>query len=212
MKKLLFAAVAILFYQILPLLGAPALILHWKMLAIILTAATLWLSQPALRSNDAEAHRKADRRTVYLILVMAGLSTVVPELEWAYWRHDQAGRAVWNVAGLALMGGGTAFRLWAIRSLGRYFTATVQTNEAQTLITSGPYRRLRHPSYLGAYAAIVGCAVLLQGWAGLLVAAAAMGYAYARRIAAEERALSAHFGEAYQRYRSQTWRLVPGIW
>jgi protein-S-isoprenylcysteine O-methyltransferase Ste14 len=208
MKKLSFTLAAILLYQIVPLLWAPRLLLHWKMLAIITAAATLWLSQPALRPREVEA----DRHTVWLILAMAGVSTIVPEVEWAYLRADQAGGTVWNLAGLALMVGGTGYRIWAIRTLGKHFSATVQTADTQTLITSGPYRNLRHPSYLGAFVAVVGCTVLLQAWVGAAVAACAMLYAYYQRITVEESALSAHFGETYRDYQIKTWRMLPGVW
>ena len=212
MKKLAFTLAVILLYQIVPLLWAPRLLLHWKMLTIIAAAATLWLTQPALRPQEVEAHRKADRQTVWLILAMAGVSTIIPEIEWAYLRNNHAGTAIWNLFGLLLMAGGTGYRIWAIRTLGKHFTATVQTAATQTLVTSGPYRNLRHPSYLGAFVAVLGCAVLLQAWVGAAVATCAMLYAYYQRITVEESALSAHFGETYRDYQLKTWRMLPGVW
>lgn len=212
MKKITFTLVAILLYQIIPMLWAPPLLLHWKMLALIGAAATLWLSQPAIRQQETEPHRNADQHTVWLILAMAGLSTIIPEIEWAYFRNDHTGDPSWNLIGLFLMVGGIGYRIWAIQTLGKHFTAMVQTADTQSLITSGPYRKLRHPSYLGAFVAIVGCAVLLQAWVGVFIAASAMLVAYIQRINAEERALAAHFGSAYLDYRANTWRMFPGVW
>ncbi len=212
MTKVFFTLAAIVLYQIIPLLGAPLLLFHWKILAIITIAAALWLSQPTVRKHDVAAHHKTDRYTVLLILAMAGVSTIVPEVEWAYLRTDHSGNILWNTVGLGLMVGGTAYRIWAIHTLGKYFTTTVHADNAQVLITNGPYSHLRHPSYLGAIVAIVGCAVLLQAWIGVLVATAAMSYAYFQRIRAEEEALSTHFGEAYRSYQKRTWRMLPGVW
>lgn len=212
MNKIIFTLSAIFLYQIVPLLGTPDLILHWKMFAIMATAATLWLSQPTLRRHDVDAHRSSDRNTVLLILAMAGISTIVPEIEWAYWRDEHTGSSVWNIAGLTMMAGAAAYRIRAIYTLGKHFSSTVQTGETQELITSGPYRYLRHPSYLGAFVAIVGCAVLLQAWVGVLVAIVAMIYAYIQRINAEEKALESHFGTAYRDFQARTWRMFPGIW
>ena len=79
MNKLLFTLAAIFLYQIAPLLGAPHLILHWKMLAIMATAAAIWLSQPALRGHDVEAHRNADRNTVLIILAEPMLKLLFPQ-------------------------------------------------------------------------------------------------------------------------------------
>ncbi len=162
MKKITFTLAAILLYQIVPMLWTPQLLLHWKMLALIGAAAALWLSQPAIRQQETESHQNADRHTVWLILIMAGVSTIIPEIEWAYFRDDHAGDPRWNLIGLTLMAGGIGYRIWAIQTLGKHFTARVQTADTQSLVTSGPYRLLRHPSYLGAFVAIVGCAVLLQ--------------------------------------------------
>src|SRR5258708_8466046 len=47
--------------------------------------------------------------------------------------------------GLAFLWSGIAMRLWSFRTLGRYFTFTVQTSSDQPVITDGPYRFVRHP-------------------------------------------------------------------
>ena len=49
--------------------------------------------------------------------------------------------------GLAAIVGGLAVRLWAIRTLGRFFTSTVMVQSGQTVVEAGPYRVLRHPSF-----------------------------------------------------------------
>ena len=212
MKKLLFTAAAILFYQVVPLLGVPALLLHWKMLVVMATAAALWLSQPAIRTDEADANRATDRNTIWIILAMAGVATIVPELEWTYFKPDKTGSLIWNALGLVLVGGGTVFRIWAIRTLGRFFTPTVQTTRQQPLVTTGPYALVRHPSYLGAFGAIAGISVLLQACTGLAVAVVAMFYAYYRRIAVEETALLAQFGDIYLLYGMRVKKMLPGIW
>lgn len=81
MKKLLFTCIAILLYQVIPLLGTPTLLLHWKMLFVMATAVVLWLSQPAIRAKEASTHQSTDRNTIWIILVMAGVTTIIPELE-----------------------------------------------------------------------------------------------------------------------------------
>jgi protein-S-isoprenylcysteine O-methyltransferase Ste14 len=56
--------------------------------------------------------------------------------------------------GLGIFWCGIALRLWSFRTLGRYFTVTVQTSGDQPVITSGPYRAIRHPSYAGILLAL----------------------------------------------------------
>lgn len=212
MKKVIFTLTVVFLFQVAPLVGSPNLLTHWKIILIIFTASIVWLSQPALRSEEVKANQKTDNLTTWLILAMVALSTILPELEWAYFKTSKDGTPAGNIAGLLFISGGITIRLWAIRTLGRHFTATVQTSSEQPLVTHGPYALIRHPSYLGAYLAIVGSALLLQSWISLAVAALAMFFAYYHRINTEERTLAAHFGAGYVDYQARTRRLLPGIW
>ena len=85
--------------------------------------------------------------------------------------------------------------------------------EQHQLITSGPYRYLRNPSYTAILTILVGFGFGIGNWLSLLVLFAAGVAAYAWRIAfVEERALAAQFGEEYQAYKKGTWALIPFIW
>jgi protein-S-isoprenylcysteine O-methyltransferase Ste14 len=113
--------------------------------------------------------------------------------------------------GIALMWAGIAFRYYAMRVLGRYFTFQVDVHSGQTVIETGPYRYIRHPSYTGALITVIGLGLALGNWASLfaLLACVAIGYAY--RIRVEEAALVAALGEPYQEYMARTRRLVPFV-
>ena len=84
--------------------------------------------------------------------------------------------------------------------------------EGHRLVTSGPYRYVRHPGYAGSLLAALGIGVAL----GNLLSLAAMFLlplvALLRRIAVEEAALEAALGERYREYARSTRRLVPGVW
>jgi protein-S-isoprenylcysteine O-methyltransferase Ste14 len=110
---------------------------------------------------------------------------------------------------MVLMLGGIAFRFYAMSVLGKYFTYQVAVQTGQTVIDTGPYRYLRHPSYTGALVTLVGLGLALGNWASLLVLLACMGAAYYYRISVEESALVAALGEPYKLYMQRTWRLVP---
>jgi protein-S-isoprenylcysteine O-methyltransferase Ste14 len=53
------------------------------------------------------------------------------------------------VIGMVMLAAGVALRVWSFQALGRYFTFTVRTSPGQPVISSGPYRLLRHPGYAG---------------------------------------------------------------
>jgi protein-S-isoprenylcysteine O-methyltransferase Ste14 len=113
---------------------------------------------------------------------------------------------------LAAIWAGIALRWWSFRSLGRYFTFTVMTSLDQPVITSGPYRWLRHPSYAGILLIIAGIGLAYGNWLSLtaLVGALLVGLVY--RIRIEESALASELGSAYTTYASSRKRLIPFVW
>lgn len=207
-STLLFLA---LFYA-LPLAGAPALLFTWPVVVLAFFCTVLFVTQPALSVEESQAHKATDGWTIWLILGVSGLGQILSVLEWAYVQGAPQEMDAWAVGGVALLAGGTAFRLWAIRTLQNNFAATVQIKPGQQLITSGPYRWLRHPSYTGAWMAMIGAALLMHSYLGLVIMGPGMLLVYMRRIAVEERTLEQAFGQAYTNMKRETQRLVPGVW
>jgi protein-S-isoprenylcysteine O-methyltransferase Ste14 len=95
--------------------------------------------------------------------------------------------------------------------LGRRFSGLVAIQPGHTLVTSGIYSVIRHPSYLGLLVNALGWALAFRSGVGVLLTAFTIPPLIAR-IRAEERLLSAQFGDAYDAYRSRTSRLLPGIY
>lgn len=114
--------------------------------------------------------------------------------------------------GLLLMWSGIALRWWSFRTLGCYFTFTVMTSADQPVITTGPYRMLRHPSYTGVLLAVLGVGVLFGNWLSLaaLFASTCVGILY--RIHVEEQALADSLGPRYASYAKSRKRLIPFVW
>jgi protein-S-isoprenylcysteine O-methyltransferase Ste14 len=142
---------------------------------------------------------------------MSILSIVSAVLLWGY-GDPYFNNMPWTVAGLILIGLGLFYRIWSISTLGRQFTATVRFEQKHQLIETGPYKLVRHPSYLGAFVTIIGYPVFLHTPLGIGIAAVAMFIAYYFRIRAEEAALIRHFGDTYSQYQQRTYRIIPFIW
>jgi protein-S-isoprenylcysteine O-methyltransferase Ste14 len=116
-------------------------------------------------------------------------------------------------AGLAVLWSGIALRVWCFRTLGRYFTFTVQTSTDQPIITTGPYRVLRHPAYAGLLLALIGVGTLTtRNWLSLLVLLSVVVVGLIHRIQVEERALLQDLGDTYRSYAATRKRLIPFIW
>lgn len=107
---------------------------------------------------------------------------------------------------------GVLVRAAAIWTLGRFFTVRVMLHQDQRLITDGPYRWVRHPSYTGGALIFFGLALASLDVLTLIVVALALGGSFAYRIAVEERALRRRFGAAYEAYARTTWRLIPFVY
>ena len=212
MKKLVSILLFLTLFYALPLALRLPLLLTWPVLTLAFFCTVLFATQPALSIKESRAHKNTDGWTIWLIIGVSGAGQIASLVEWAYFRNAPQVLDVWAIGGVALLVFGTAFRLWAIRTLDRAFSATVQIKEGQQLVTSGPYRWLRHPSYTGAWLAMIGAALLMHSYLGLVLMGPGMLLVYMRRIAVEERTLENAFGTNYQAMRKSTDRLVPCVW
>lgn len=113
--------------------------------------------------------------------------------------------------GLLVLLGGAFIRLWSMVTLGQYFSRVVAIQKGHRLITSGPYRFVRHPAYTGMMMIYVGALLGIGTWAGALLTLLLLGAAVLYRIRVEEQALLQQFGEEYRRYGEGRGRLLPGF-
>jgi protein-S-isoprenylcysteine O-methyltransferase len=126
-------------------------------------------------------------------------------------RIDAPGEALFWTA-IALIWLGMALRLWSVITLGRFFRTSVFIQDDHRLITTGPYRKLRNPSYTGGLITFIGIGLAMGNWLSLASAAGGLMIAYAWRIRTEEKALLQRFGQAYADYMRKSWALIPPIW
>lgn len=120
--------------------------------------------------------------------------------------------AVAFAAGMAILVTGLVLRGWSFKTLGEYFTFTVMVSSDQPVITAGPYRLLRHPSYTGILLACAGVGLASANWAGLAAMALLPLAVILWRIHIEENALMTTLGDRYRAYASHHKRLVPLFW
>lgn len=192
-----------------PILGAPERLFHpgpW------ITLVALWstfTTAPQLGSQETLTDR-GDRFSAGAILVALLASILASVAEYAYGGALEPSSMLSAVLiGTTVIIGGLVLRIWAIRTLGRFFTATVHVVSDQRVIDDGPYRVLRHPSYTGAILTVLGVAIVLKSMTGALVTLGVCVPVYMYRIVIEETALSARLGDSYRQYQARTWRLVP---
>jgi protein-S-isoprenylcysteine O-methyltransferase Ste14 len=116
-----------------------------------------------------------------------------------------------NLFGLALAGAGVAFAIWARWHLGRNWSAVVSIREDHDLISTGPYRTVRHPIYTGLLVAIMGTVLIVGEFRAPIAFAIALAsfYLKARK---EDAWLAREFGETFEGHAKHTGMFLPRFW
>lgn len=112
--------------------------------------------------------------------------------------------------GAALMALGIATGLWALKHLGRNVTPTAVPRADAELVTTGPYRWVRHPLYSSGLFTFPGAALLAANLLVLVAGAATYGVLL-YRTRREETELVRRFGERYVEYRRRTGMILPRV-
>ncbi|HEX3828683.1 MAG TPA: isoprenylcysteine carboxylmethyltransferase family protein [Sporichthyaceae bacterium] len=117
--------------------------------------------------------------------------------------HDTVPAAL----GAALFACGLAVAIWARVNMGRNWGMPMTLKDEPELVTSGPYRLIRHPIYSGILLAVLGTALAVNlDWLVLLAVLGAY-FLYSARV--EEHLMTAEFPVVYPAYRNHTKMLVP---
>jgi protein-S-isoprenylcysteine O-methyltransferase Ste14 len=159
------------------------------------------------------ARTASDRGTRGIVAVSLGGSVFIGSLlgRWVP-ALDTPAPAAFAVAGLVVIWVGLAVRVWAVTALGGSFSTFVQVVADQAVVTRGPYRWVRHPSYTGLLLVVLGFGLGAGNWSSLLVCAVVPLLGLLPRIAVEESEMIRVLGERYRSYQRTTRRLVPGLW
>ncbi len=118
--------------------------------------------------------------------------------------------AAFRWLGVALAAIGYGFIFWSGLALGRQYSPEVTIQKDHHLVTSGPFRWIRHPRYLGVMLLALGFSLAFRSWIGLAAVPFLIGVLLLR-IHDEEELLNREFGEEWKTYRKNSWRLIPKI-
>jgi protein-S-isoprenylcysteine O-methyltransferase Ste14 len=179
-------------------------------LAVHLTLACWLLLETLLRVRDFVSGRgrgDRDRATRILIGGAIALPVVAVAVDWP--ARVPVG---YGVAGTIVMWVGLAIRVWAVAALGSAFRTTGEVEPGQAVVSNGPYRWVRHPSYTGLLLILAGFGLARGTWPALLACLLVPLAAIVRRIQVEEAELNRVLGDPYRSYQTRTRRLIPGLW
>jgi protein-S-isoprenylcysteine O-methyltransferase len=149
-----------------------------------------------------------DRGTARRIVLSVNTTVSAALLEHAWYRGGALPPSAWIAFAFAAAACGIALRAWSVRTLDRHFTWHVTIVDGHRLVTTGPYERFRHPSYVGALLAYVAFPLAIGAWFAALVALPLLASAFRARIRLEEARLEAHFGDEWRTFAAR----VPPTW
>jgi protein-S-isoprenylcysteine O-methyltransferase Ste14 len=187
----------------------------WVYLAVLLIPFAFVVGY-FIRSNPGFLERRmqmrereaAQRRIIGLSFFWFFLTFVLPGLDHRFGWSDVPIAVVLAADLVVLLGYGLVFLVFREN---QYASRTVQVEEGQVVISSGPYALVRHPMYLGVLMMYMATPLALGStWA--LIPAALIVPILVARIRNEEQVLARELG-GYPEYQQRTRRrLLPGIW
>jgi protein-S-isoprenylcysteine O-methyltransferase Ste14 len=184
--------------------------------ALFITAfATAFIHRTSAQLKGGSVSQKEEGSWILIPLRLIGLAgwlapiVYIANPRWMAWSSFAlAGWARWAGAALALAA--IPIAVGAARAIGKNVTRTVVTRADHELVTSGPYRFIRHPLYTAGSMLFIGLGLLAANW--FMLAAWTLAFAFILiRTPKEEAKLIETFGDAYREYLARTGRYLPKV-
>lgn len=169
-----------------------------------------WLVMSFGRGRAVRRQSPAARLS-HLIYMSAAFILLSRDSRWSALNHRFVPQASWvELLGVVLTAAGIAFAIWARHHLGRHWSAEITIREGHQLIASGPYARIRHPIYTGMLLGILGTALVVGKYRGLLaLVMVVLGFWMKART--EELFLEREFGDEYRDHKRRTGFFIPRL-
>ncbi len=163
----------------------------------------------AKRTVDRRGRRQGIVMRMFVIVIAFGLFRSGARGPIAEYSKALQGNALVSISGAVLTVVGIACAIWARVHIGRNWGMPMSVKEQPELVTTGPYRLVRHPIYTGMLIAMLGSA--LAGEIGWLLIFILSGIYFVYSARTEERLMLEQFGEQYAAYVKRTKMLIPFV-
>ncbi len=165
-----------------------------------------------IRGGKGETGKLVRRQSIVRVVMVLALYAVLTLLPFGDRRSIGVMSIGQPVIWLSLILSALGFLLvfWSGYALGKQYSPEVTIQAGHRLVTSGPYRLVRHPRYLGIFLLAAGMSLVFRSWIGL-AATLLFTAVLLQRIKDEEAMLHTEFGQQWEDYTRKTWRLIPFV-
>lgn len=191
---------------------------HAVFLLYFIVLASIRSYYSGLAATTGEKVYKRDEGIVLLsaryilgIPFMLGVIAYLLNPRWMEWSQVTSLPGIWRWFGLFLLALSILLVYWTHINLNKNFTDTVYIRKNAFLVTTGPYRWVRHPMYVAGLIMGIGSGLALANWFIGLTGTLLMLLIMILRTPIEEEKLLQRHGEAYRQYCEKTGRFFPKI-
>ncbi len=189
---------------------------HWAIWFVDIAWAAwlaVWIAM-ARRVKPTALRESLGRRAAHIVPLVLAAAVVFycpPGEGWWSCRNLLRPAAWMAPAGAVVVAGGLGFAVWARIILAENWSGIVTLKRDHALIRRGPYTIVRHPIYTGLLSALLGTAIAIDQWRGL-VAFGIVSASFIAKSRTEEAFMVRAFGAEYVQYRRRVAGLVPFVW
>ena len=185
------------------------LVMVLRIVPLLAFAGPMLLSVTRHRRGAETRSRRSGSDRAPLVASFAAFGLYVPSL-LVFSAGFTGSTALWLAASGALLGlAGAAIVVQSRAELGPAWSLVPKADQGTGLVTTGPYRLVRHPIYLGFLLLAMGEALAFGSWPAVMIVLFALAPTFAWRARTEEELLRQTFGDRYIVYQQRTRMIVP---
>ena len=175
----------------------------------------LWISEFFIFPSHLQKQTKEEKKSFFFILQFI-LFIILLNFIFGVFQigsiQDQNTREIFNYVAITLYSIGFILRFISIMHLGRFFTRNVAVSQRHELVSTGPYKILRHPLYLGLFLLSTSIPLFFSNIILTPLSYVFMGYILNHRMVLEEHILETQLGTRYKEWKRARYKFIPFIY
>ncbi|GAB2491556.1 hypothetical protein GCM10008929_14730 [Alkalibacterium psychrotolerans] len=179
------------------------------MTIVFIIITLLWIGEfiffPSLNKEEQSKQKS------FRVILAAILSIIIVNAVMAWQNILLVDSPLLQAVALVIYGSGLVIRFWALIMLGTNFSRNVEVSKDQELISHGPYKYVRHPSYTGLFLLATAVPLFVGNLLVFVLAVALMYVVLNRRMNEEESFMEDVMGDRYVQWKKERYKLLPFI-